>query len=262
MTGPETEVLSLVWRHASHLFVRPLDDYELSPHDLVRPREDNALSRALMIATSVLSMLHVQLYVQNMDGPPLIRTLLTKPAAALISGNLQNMRESTLLDLVARAVYSCALDNMLVMAMPDNALDQLFDALLAAFGPQEFARKRAASTAMLASEMWRTLPSSAQLRVREILYRTTHLSRQTEKRRARQRTRRGALLVTGNLEQALHGVLEDDDVATLKGVDEAVRWRKLVEMSPSANDLTRFALSHEYVNIRWKRRDSSPRPFR
>jgi len=171
------------------------------------------------------------------------------PMAVVVSGEIVD--GEPLEYRMAAMMMGTTPPNAMLFGLPPTAARQLMRALQAAFGPPSAARERASESAVLAAELWRALPGSAQRRFAQLYRDSEPFSYEDAWARALQVTRRAGLLVVGNLAVALKDALSDPGMQQAIDTGAPDAYRHLCRVSVSAADLVRFAASCEYADVRW-----------
>ncbi|MCU0691598.1 MAG: tetratricopeptide repeat protein [Polyangiaceae bacterium] len=259
--GCAAEVLGNVWTHASHLFVRDPAAYGLTGVERVALSSPSNLGHAYASAARALGLARTPLFYRRTTGSPQLAIAMLSPIAVVASGDFRDER-NVLAYRVAFMLAAATPANGMLFGMPPNAIRQLLQALVAAFGPPEASRGKQGETAVLAGELWRALPGRVQRRVHEAFRDPTPPAYEDAWARGLQSSRRAGLLVVGDLAVALRDVMEDPGLRGLVDVGAPDAFLSVCKQSGSAADLVRFATSAEYAEARWRddvgRRTSSP----
>lgn len=248
--GPAAEVMAEIWRYASHLFVREPADYGLTGLERVSMSSPSPVGRAYGAAARVLGLVRTPVFQRRSHGPMNLAVAVLSPLAVVVTGDVGD--DDVLLFRMAAMLAATTPENGMLFGLPANAIRQLMNALLAAFGPPDRAKSRVSGSAVLAGELWRALPGSVQRRFGQLYRDADPFTYEDAWARALQSTRRAGLLVVGDLKVALDEVRTDPGVRESVDAGAADAYRLLCRVSVSAADLVRFASSSEYAELRWQ----------
>ncbi len=244
---PALEVLSLLWRWAPHLFRvsgEHLADAPLLLTDLSAP-----LARAAHTVLGVLGGHALKLMREEGPEPAYFRSELGQPMRLLVRGPDTAASPTTLFDLGA-AVLATHPDYALCFGWQEPRLAELFEAVLAAFGPPGRIRGSAPAVARQAERLWEGVPSRVQRRLQELSGNPDQIDCPHALAAASRAARRAGLFMSGDLAVSLGRVCAQEslDVGLLRRPSGV---RDLCASNAAIADLVRFATSLEYALARW-----------
>jgi hypothetical protein len=140
----------------------------------------------------------------------------------------------------------------LLFGLPRSTIQQVFKALLLAFGAREGQADRTQGESLrLAQVLWQTIKSRSQRRLKEIC--SLDLDFDESYRQASQSLRRAGLYVSGDLKIALLELAREFGIENADDKENAARMlvERVIE-TPDGLDLVRFATSAEYADVRWQ----------
>ena len=249
-----TEVFGCIWESVPHLFAREPSSYGITGLQRVGMHAHSPVAQAYAVAARALALARTPVFHLRNAGPTSFAVAVLQQPAVVVSG--EPGFDSELVYRMAAMLMATVPVNVLLFALPADAVRTVADAVMAAFGPPESAREKVASTAMLAGEMWRSMPGRAQRRVQDVVARQA-LRYEDAWSRALQSTRRAGLFACGDLATALRDVMNDPGMREAVNESSPDGLSTLVRTSPSAADLVRFATSAEYAEARWRSRSGS-----
>ncbi len=250
-----TEILARVWENAPHVFARDPAAFGVTGLERVVMGAPTPVGRAYAMAGRTLGLARVPLFQKRTAGPVTMAVALLQSPAVVIAG--QAREDDPELAYRMGAMLAATLpNNVMLFGMTSVAVRQLMVALMAAFGPPEATRGRESESAILAGELWRSLPGRVQRRVQQILSDSSFVYEDLWAR-ALQSSRRAGLFVVADLRIALQDVMADPGNKERIDASAPEALQTLCRVSTSAADLVRFATSVEYAQARW--RDDVPR---
>jgi len=258
--GPLLERFALVWEGGYPLFRRDLPAFGVSGADRVSPLAETPLAKVYAGGIRVLGLAKTPLFVR-LAGSGSVEVAATYPPAVIVGPALRPDTPEGRFQ-VGRAVEATRPALVLAAVLVGDRARTLFEATLGAFGPPPAADAPpiAKESADLAASLWKTLPPRTQRRLQEICAKgVTDADAQTWLRLVRQSMNRAGLLVCGDTAASLRVVAAE--TPELSGVDVATEhgFREAVRRSPEFADLAAFAVSDEYLALRWRADVGRPR---
>ncbi|MBN8616717.1 MAG: hypothetical protein J0L92_39405, partial [Deltaproteobacteria bacterium] len=247
-------VLRRVWENALPLFKRSTKDLGILGTDRVGAHDTSALGKAVQSVGKLLSLGEPTVYQSRDRSLRSAEVLRTVPPSVRVSDVLA--RSATTLHFeLARALELATPEHVLVASLTPAEGRNLFGAVKAAFGPAETpgADGRSASRnrdiAMLAADLWSTLPPLAQKSVRDLLQNAgesfdyDHVSVAVYAGA----TRIGLVACADPRCAVLRVVAHDPQLAGLE-LRHRDQLADALERSALLRDLVRFALSDGFVD--------------
>jgi tetratricopeptide (TPR) repeat protein len=254
------ERFALVWEGGFPLFRRDLPAFGVSGADRVSPLAETPLAKVYAGAIRVLGLAKTPVFVR-LSGTGTIEVAATYPPSVIVGPELRpDSAEGRF--LVGRAVEATRPALVLATVLDRARATTLFEATLGAFGPapKADAPPIAKESADLAAALWKTLPPRAQRRLQEICATAAKDGdAQAWLDAVRRSTNRAGLLVSGEAAASLRVVARE--TPALAGVDVGTEhgFREAVRRSPEIADLAAFAVSDEYLSLRWRADVGRPR---
>ncbi len=244
---PALEVLSLLWRSAPHLF-RVADERFVDAVPIaLESSEPLALSSRVVLRA--MGGHALQVFHQRAVVPAHFESVLGQPMRVLVTG-ATDVASSTLLFDLGAALLATHPDYALCFGWTEPRLVELFEAVLAAFGPPGRIRGSAPAVALLAERLWEGVPSRVQRRLQEISGHPDQIDYSHALGAASRAARRAGLFMSGDLAVALGRVCAQQSVDSTR-LRGASGLRDLCQSNQAVADLVRFATSLEYALARW-----------
>ena len=244
------EALAALWEGAPHLFARDPALYSIPSLDRVVPGPTSAVGRVYEAALRLLDVPRVPLYVTALTAaPPASLIALVSPPSVLLGGDVRE-EGAALRFALGRGLSAAMSHNVLRLGVSPTEGAALVDAIRAAFGPPDAARRVDAHAARLAQSFWQTVPARTQRRLQELLGGGLFPDHPELVARAEQSGRRVGMFLAGDFAWAVRQLVAESPVHT--GVAPSLdTLRALCESLPPLADLLRLAVSPEYAEARW-----------
>lgn len=233
-------LLACLWEGAQPIFRKPLAQFGVVGTQRLTTLTQRPLARAYADALRVLGLENIALFVRP-DAESLVEILSTSPPSVVVHESI----ESDVFALpyrVARALALATPSGVLVSSQDLERLEIAIQSVHAAFGPPDSIGAVGRDAAALAAELWHTIPSRLQARMRDLL---ASLSAGFDLDRAiacvDSMSARAGLLVCGLPSQALLSAHAD------VGGAEAMSLAAFAEQTVAGQSLVRASLSSELV---------------
>ena len=245
-----TEALSLVWE--TGLYRKDLGAYGLESAPRLQPGQGSPLAAAY---GAVLPLFGQRaLYQLRKDGPLRVSVALLSQPALVVEGEVKSGGPE-LHYLLASRLATTLPEFAIVASEPDDAVKNLLDAIIAAFGPVSSddppapgSGSRRAAIARIGAELWQRVSPRAERRLKAIAE-EGKLSIDEARTKSEAAMRRAGLFASGDLAMSLRITLEElgDDPAILGEPDGLAR----ACAHPEVADLVRLATRMEYAEARF-----------
>lgn len=260
VSSRETEVLSLIWE--SGMFRRELATYNVSSADRVPLTAASVLGEAYSEIAAALGPPRPFFHHRGDAAGNTLRAALLAQPAIVATGDYRQ-KSPNLVYQLASIHASCAPDLVLAAHLDLPSLENLFEAVLTAFGPvkppdESSLLSPGAGTptsmrgtlARLASELWQRINPRAERRLRDLCA-LGPLDPAIARATAHTAMRRAGLFACGDLGLALRILANEEDHRDLAPTTPG-NLELACEVSPEVADLVRLATRAEYAEVRWQ----------
>lgn len=240
------DALALLWEGAEHLLQRDLTDYGVTGLDRIGSTSTNPLGLAFAEISTRFGLLRTPIFHRRSTQRANASVALATPTSVLVDGELP--REfSDLVGLIAGPLWVTQPEYSLAIGASAPQVKVVLNALRLAFGPpQPHPPSNLGEALRIAEQLWESIPSASQRRLRDLCMESLDYERALEF--ARRAKHRAEFYATGDLGWSiaqLSRAEQRDVMATIADPDVG-------ENDPSAADLLRLATSAEYAAIRWQ----------
>ncbi|GAB4203449.1 MAG: hypothetical protein OHK0013_17550 [Sandaracinaceae bacterium] len=247
-------LLRRIWENGLPLFKRTTRDLGILGTDRVGAHDATPLGRAVQSVARLLSLSEPLVYQTRDRSHRGAEVLRTVPPSVRVSEALARSPAALRFEL-ARALELATPERVLVASLAPAEGRNLFAAIRAAFGPAEpaIADGRSAArnrdTAVLAADLWSTLPPLAQKAVRELLVAAGDtFDHETVSAAVEAGAVRVGLVACGDPRTAVLRVFARDPALVGREPRDLEALADALERSPLLQDLVRFALSDGFVD--------------
>ncbi len=231
----------MLWEQALPLF-REAPPTVLQPNDRVTRVATTAESRAFADALAALGRDELPAFYYPRFGEPRLHIVRTSPPS-IVAGPGFASDEGSMRFQLGRALELAEPEHILVATLPSARARVVVAAVAAAFGPAD-GSSVPREAAVLASELWRTMPPRGQAAVRELLASAGARWNDYDGARYAALTAglRAGLLASGDLGAAVREACASDPELSGAPLDEE-GLRAALGRSPALADLVRFAFA-------------------
>jgi tetratricopeptide (TPR) repeat protein len=160
-------LLACLWEGAQPLFRKPLAQFGVVGTQRVTSLTQRPLATVYTDAVNVLGLDGIALFARP-DAESLVEILATSPPSVVVHESIENDL-GALPYRLARALSLATPSGVLVSSQDLERLEIAIQSLHAAFGPPDSIGTVGREAAALAAELWHTIPSRLQARMRDLL---------------------------------------------------------------------------------------------
>jgi hypothetical protein len=177
-----------------------------------------------------------------------------QPPSVILTGDLRLDSVQVRFEL-GRGMAAASPQNVLRLGLPESEGGDLFEALLAAFGPHERAGRLSGPSVRMAESFWQVLPPRTQRRMQRLFADGVVPAYEDVVAAAQQSARRVGMFLAGDFAHAAEVTLAECSpglhLASPRDLRDACRT------IPQLADLLLLAVSPEYASARWSEGDPS-----
>ncbi len=242
------EALAIVWE--TGLYRRDPASYGLTGVERVQANSATPLGEILTSLLRLYGLGRIWLFHRRAPGPIQGEVALLASPSVVLSGEVTTDSPEFLYALGAQLTGAMP-EHALVNGMPEDQLQTLIDALVAAFGPLDAAPRGNRAVVQLEQSLWQLIPPRAERRLREICAHPDAFTMESAVLSTKQAMRRAGLFASGSLSAAVRAVAReiDYDIDPLRTMVDGLS-RACAE-SPAIADLVRLSIRTEYAEARW-----------
>ncbi len=244
-------VLGLIWEGAYTLLRKELSDFGAAPATRLSPLEDSPLARAFLFASRMLGLPKASVFVRP-DRGAFIEVVATHPPCVIVGAGFQ-AETARARFVLGRAIEGTSGGLVLGLSTAPEEIDVLIQAVrIALGGTPGLATPRAMD---LAPRLAKAMPPRVERALKDETLRTPLPDdARTWSTLVRKAANRAGLLVSGDAAACLRTLALE--IPELDGVDvgTALGFQEAAARSAEFGDLVAFAVSEEYLALRWRSR--------